>query len=87
MHDVLAEIMHRLLNYTGVTDVTMTAMPTVVAGPMAEGSAPTLSSGYPGITVERTLAIIKPDAIDKADEIIEVIKEKGFTILQVSGFP
>ena len=37
----------------------------------------------PAITVERTLAIIKPDAIDQADNIIEDIKKNGFTILQV----
>ena len=37
----------------------------------------------PAITVERTLAIIKPDAIDCAEEIIEEIKQSGFTILQV----
>lgn len=37
----------------------------------------------PAITVERTLAIIKPDAIDQADNIIEDIKSNGFTILQV----
>jgi nucleoside-diphosphate kinase len=37
----------------------------------------------PAITVERTLAIIKPDAIKYADFIIEEIKAKGFTILQV----
>ena len=40
--------------------------------------------GEPAITVERTLAIIKPDAIQYAEEIIEEIKSKGFTILQVS---
>lgn len=37
----------------------------------------------PAVTVERTLAIIKPDAIEYADEIIEEIKSRGFTILQV----
>lgn len=37
----------------------------------------------PAITVERTLAIIKPDAINHAEDIIEEIKSKGFTILQV----
>jgi len=36
----------------------------------------------PAITVERTLAIIKPDAIDQAEEIIEEIKRHDFTILQ-----
>ena len=58
-------------------------MSTCVAGPMADESAPPLASNYPGTVVERTIAIIKPDVIDRADEIIEVIKEKGFTILQV----
>lgn len=38
----------------------------------------------PAITVERTLAIIKPDAIHYAEEIIEEIKANGFTIVQVS---
>lgn len=40
----------------------------------------------PAITVERTLAIIKPDAIAHAEDIIEEIKSKGFTILQVHYF-
>ncbi|KAJ8022407.1 Nucleoside diphosphate kinase-like 5 [Holothuria leucospilota] len=35
----------------------------------------------PQIYVERTLAIIKPDAIHKADEIEEIILRSGFTIL------
>lgn len=35
------------------------------------------------IYVERTLAIIKPDAIDKAAEIENIILKSGFTILQV----
>ena len=38
----------------------------------------------PAVTVERTLAIIKPDAIHCVDEIIEEIKSHGFTILQVA---
>lgn len=37
----------------------------------------------PAVTVERTLAIIKPDVIHLADEIVEEIKSHGFTILQV----
>lgn len=40
----------------------------------------------PAITVERTLALVKPDVIDHADQIVEEIKRKGFTVLQVSGF-
>ncbi|XP_038651693.1 nucleoside diphosphate kinase homolog 5 [Scyliorhinus canicula] len=34
------------------------------------------------VSVERTLALIKPDAIDNADEIEEIILRSGFTILQ-----
>lgn len=37
----------------------------------------------PKIYVERTLAIIKPDAIGKAEEIEDIILRSGFTILQV----
>lgn len=40
-------------------------------------------SSPPRIYVERTLAIIKPDAIDKAEEIENIILKSGFTILQV----
>lgn len=35
------------------------------------------------VYVERTLALIKPDAIDKADEIEDIILHSGFTVLQV----
>ena len=42
---------------------------------------PTPSAGT--INIGRTLAIIKPDAIDKCDEIEEVIQQHGFTILEV----
>ena len=38
----------------------------------------------PFIEIGRTLAIIKPDAIDKCDEIEEIIQQHGFTILQVN---
>lgn len=38
----------------------------------------------PRIFVERTLALIKPDAVDKADEIEDIILLSGFTILQVT---
>ena len=37
----------------------------------------------PAVTVERTLAIIKPDVIHLAEKIVEEIKSQGFTILQV----
>ena len=39
------------------------------------------------IHIGRTLAIIKPDAIDKRDEIEEIIQQHGFSILQVRFFP
>lgn len=34
-------------------------------------------------SVQRTLAIIKPEALPYADEIEEKIKEDGYTIVQV----
>ena len=37
----------------------------------------------PAIFVERTLAIIKPDAIDQASDILSFIENNGFAILQV----
>jgi len=37
-----------------------------------------------GIFVERTLALVKPDAVNKADEIETVLLSHGFTVLQVS---
>ena len=40
-------------------------------------------SSLQAITVEKTLAIIKPDAVDEAEPIFEDIKDNGFTILQV----
>lgn len=41
-------------------------------------------TSYPRIYVEKTLAIIKPDAIHKAEEIEDIIIKSGFIILQVS---
>ena len=35
------------------------------------------------IFVERTLAIVKPDAVHKANEIEAIILDQGFTILHV----
>lgn len=35
--------------------------------------------------VERTLALIKPDALDRSEEVLDVIRNNGFTVLQVSG--
>jgi hypothetical protein len=37
-----------------------------------------------GIFVERTLALVKPDAVNKANEIETVLLSHGFTVLQVS---
>lgn len=49
---------------------------------MPEGEKPVIPPP-PAIHVERTLALIKPDAIHKSDEIEEIILQHGFTILQV----
>lgn len=35
---------------------------------------------------ERTLALIKPEAIEDAEAIEDIIKHNGFTILAVSAF-
>ncbi|TPP57633.1 Nucleoside diphosphate kinase protein 5 [Fasciola gigantica] len=40
------------------------------------------TDSIPHIHVERTLAIIKPDAVSCADEIEEIILKNGFFILQ-----
>lgn len=39
----------------------------------------------PRIYVERTLALIKPDGIHRAEEIEDDILKSGFTILQVGS--
>lgn len=39
----------------------------------------------PQIFVERTLALIKPDVIDKEEEIEDHILRSGFLIVQVTG--
>lgn len=47
-------------------------------------SSPTESGSSPSsINVERTLALIKPDVVDRAAEIEDIILRSGFTILQV----
>ena len=40
--------------------------------------------GCPQIIVETTLALIKPDAIDRSEEIEDIILRSGFSILRVS---
>ena len=37
-----------------------------------------------GIFVERTLALIKPDVVQKADEIETILLQHGFTVLHVN---
>ena len=50
---------------------------------MSEAESQEEKRSTPSIYVEQTLAIIKPDAIDKADEIEEIILKHGFSILRV----
>lgn len=50
---------------------------------MEEGAREQQNTPPSRIYVERTLALIKPDAVDKADEIEEMILGSGFTVLQV----
>ncbi len=42
-----------------------------------------MDSNKQGIFVERTLALIKPDAVNKANEIETILLNHGFTVLQV----
>lgn len=44
-----------------------------------------LSMPSPQIYVEKTLAIIKPDIVDKEEEIQDIILRSGFTIVQVTS--
>lgn len=39
---------------------------------------------HPQVYLERTLAIVKPDAMHKVDEIEDIILRNGFSILQVN---
>merc|ERR1712228_403163 len=46
------------------------------------GGSDSVTMDPPHIYVERTLAIIKPDAIHKSEEIEDIILRSGFAILQ-----
>lgn len=39
------------------------------------------------LALQQTLALVKPDAIEHADEIVELAKQHGFTVLTVSLNP
>lgn len=49
---------------------------------MTGGNAEDIGMDPPHIYVERTLAIIKPDAVHKSEEIEDIILRSGFAILQ-----
>ena len=53
---------------------------------MTGGNAEDIGMDPPHIYVERTLAIIKPDAVHKSEEIEDIILRSGFAILQVLVF-
>ena len=55
------------------------------AQPSAEASNSIENDGFPRIIVETTLAIIKPDAVDNSEEIIDIILRSGFSVLRVSS--
>jgi len=42
------------------------------------------NDGCPQIIVETTLALIKPDAVDRSEEIVDIILRSGFSVLRVS---
>ena len=48
---------------------------------MDSGLSPPMPN--PRVYVERTFAMIKPDAVHKFDEIEDIILQAGFCILQV----
>ena len=50
---------------------------------MTGESSEQITMDPPHIYVERTLAIIKPDALHKSEEIQDIILRSGFAILQV----
>ena len=62
-------------------DLVLYTMPELMEG--ADGAS---LPEPPSMMVERTLAIIKPDAVDKVEEIVEEIRRNGFNILQVMYF-
>ena len=35
------------------------------------------------VVVERTLALVKPDAVHRSDDILDIAQSSGFVILQV----
>jgi hypothetical protein len=50
----------------------------------AELAGNPLYQEFKGRPIGQTLCIIKPDAMDKAEEIMNVIKREGLAILQVT---
>jgi Nucleoside diphosphate kinase len=51
--------------------------------PSTDGNSMENALKPPHIFVERTLAMIKPDAVTKSYEIEDIIQQAGFTILNV----
>ena len=51
--------------------------------PTEEDAIPSME--HPQIFVERTLAIVKPDAVNRCEEIEDIIFRSGFSVLQVNS--
>ena len=60
------------------TDSARSEVPPTAAGNGVE------NDGCPQIIVETTLALIKPDAVDRSEEIVDIILRSGFSVLRVS---
>lgn len=68
--------------YFYLENLTCRLFPSFLPKSMPDGEKPVIPPP-PAIHIEQTLALIKPDAVDKSDEIEEIILLHGFTILQV----
>jgi hypothetical protein len=67
----------------GTSDRTNQQQPNAIGDTLRSDHSSTQDFPKQGIFVERTLALVKPDAISKANEIETLLLNHGFTVLQV----